>query len=96
MTEADNSGRLSDKDERDAEIFLETLGIKPGDEVPTIASRNMGMGSASTSSDQIDPTLPPPYRLLTPDKVRDLVDRNRKSGRVYRQGINDAADLPLG
>lgn len=54
MTEANQIGRLSPKDELSATAFFGELGITAGEEIANITSRNMHMGSSVDTSKPVE------------------------------------------
>lgn len=100
MAETDKSGRLSPADEKKAANFFSLLEMHPEDqEIANPASRNAHMGASTTEMpEQLMRRLSEisdPYDLLTPEARERLSRTLEESGRIYRQGLNDAADLPL-
>lgn len=107
MTETDQSGRLSPNDERRAKRFFNVIGHG---EVPIVAHKNVAPVDLSFRHPEVQgpkketpqeaalrrlSQLSDPYDLLTPETRRQLSKKLEESDKVYRQGVNDAADLPL-
>jgi hypothetical protein len=66
---------------------------------------HMGVGSEQAPRTDIPASKPAtdnmsgvsdPYDLLTPEAREELNRKLEENDRVYRQGLNDARDLPLG